>query len=117
MDAIIKIFIAVIAIWLGYKLLRWAFPRLLQWWLKRMVRRQLGIDLDEPKQQKRPRNPFFSSDEPKAKPRRHGKKIPRDVGEYVEFEEFSSSYESHAADGSRFKAEKQIVDVKWTDIK
>lgn len=117
MDAITKIFITVIAIWLGYKLLRWAFPRLLQWWFKRMVRRQFGIDIKEPKQQKRRSRPFFSGGEPKAKPRRSGKKIPSDVGEYVEFEEFSSSYESHAADGSRFKAEEQIVDVKWTDIK
>lgn len=116
MDAITKIFIFVIAIWLGVKLLRWAFPRLFQWWVKRMVRRQFGINVEEPKAKKRRRS-FFSGGESKPKPRRQGKKIPRDVGEYVEFEEISVSYESHGTDGSHFKAEEQIVDVKWTDIK
>ena len=116
MDAITAIFIFVIAIWLGVKLLRWAFPRLLQWWIKRMVRRQFGIDVEEPKAKKQRRSSFFSGGEPKAKPRRQGKKIPRDVGEYVEFEEISASYERRGAAGSRFKAEEQIVDVKWKDI-
>lgn len=115
MAAVIRILIFVIAIWLGIKLLRWAFPRLLQWWLKRAIRRQFGIDFEEPKQEKR-RSSFFSGSESKAKPRRRGKKIPSDVGEYVEFEEISASYESQSADGSRFKAEEQIVDVKWKDL-
>lgn len=116
MDAIIKIFIVVISIWLGIKLVRWAFPRLMQYWLKRMMRRQFGIDVEEPKTRKR-RSPFSSSGEPKGKRARQGKKIPRDVGEYVEFEEFSSSFESSSPASQRFKAEDQIVDVKWKDIK
>lgn len=115
MDAITTIFIIVIAVWLGIKLLRWAFPRLLRYWLKSMMRRQFGIEEQQPKAKKR--KPFFSQSSQKSKPRRRGKKIPSDVGEYIEFEEFASSFESHATDGSRFKVEEQIVDVKWKDIK
>lgn len=49
---------------------------------------------------------------------RKGKKIPRDVGEYVAFTE----YESHtysAAGGKEqraVRAESQITDVEWEDI-
>lgn len=115
MDSLADLLIFVLAVWLGYRLLRWAFPRLLQYWVKKMIRRQFGIDVEEPKAKKR--RSFFDGGEPQRKPRRRGKKIPRDVGEYVEFEEFSSSFESSAADGSTFKAEEQVVDVKWKDIK
>lgn len=117
MDAITRIFIFVIAVWLGYKLLRWAFPRLMRYWFKSMMRRQFGIEVEQQPKSKKRSKPFFSGAAKKRKPRSRGKKIPSDVGEYVEFEEFSSSFESHATEGSRFKAEEQIVDVKWKDIK
>lgn len=116
MDAVAKILIFIAAVYLGYHLLRWAFPRLMRYWFKSMVRSQFGIDIDGPKQERKRSGSPFSSGK-RQKPRRAGKKIPSDVGEYVEFEEFSSSVESEAANGSRFKAEEQVVDVKWKDIK
>lgn len=119
MKELLWLILIFVAIWGGYYLLRWAFPRLARYFLKRLIRNSLGIDVEEPKRRREPRRPskpYFSSG-PRPKRRRRGKKIPHDVGEYVEFEEINSSYEYHASDGSRFKVEEQVVDVKWKDIK
>lgn len=60
--------------------------------------------------------------EPEAPPQ-HKKKIPKDVGEYVDFKEERLSAEElrardEAAQKARksFKAEKQITDIEWEDI-
>lgn len=53
--------------------------------------------------------------------RRSHKKIDPDVGEYVPFTEIELSAEERAAQAGaeqpRFRAEEQISDVKWVDIK
>lgn len=49
---------------------------------------------------------------------RKGKKIPRDVGEYVAFTEYESHTDTSAAGKERraVRAESQITDVEWVDI-
>lgn len=49
------------------------------------------------------------------------KKIPRDVGEYVAFTEIEVSADERARSANTqetsFKAEEQVSDIKWVDIK
>lgn len=118
MKELVWLILVIAAVYGGYSLLKWGFPRMMRYFLKRLIRRQFGIDFDEPKQ---PRGRRGAHNQPyppgsSRRPRRRGKKIPRDVGEYVEFEEISSVYECHRADGSGFRAEEQVVDVKWKDL-
>lgn len=54
------------------------------------------------------------------KPRQKSKKISRDTGEYVAFEEISVSAEQRAADNAKnvtFREESQITDIDWEDVK
>lgn len=54
-----------------------------------------------------------------SQPPKKEKKISRDVGEYVDFEEVSVSVKEKYADGSTAeytKTEQQIVDVTWEDL-
>ncbi len=56
----------------------------------------------------------------KPKPARRGKKIPRDVGEYVSYTEIEVTEEERRASSDRsqtsFKKEEQVTDIKWVDI-
>lgn len=50
------------------------------------------------------------------------KKISKDVGEYVEFEEISVTsyqeyYKEETCSGKNFKVESQITDVSWEEIR
>ncbi len=54
--------------------------------------------------------------------RKNKKKISRDIGEYVEFEEISATASEDAShdDGmknEKYAVEQQIVDAEWVDIK
>lgn len=116
MKELIWLILIIAAVYGGYYLVKWGFPRLIRYALKRMVRRQFGIDFEEPKRPRRGAGPF-SSPGPSPRPRRQGKKIPGDVGEYVEFEEISTTYEyTGEAEASHFRAEEQVVDIKWKDV-
>jgi len=50
--------------------------------------------------------------------KRHGKKIPHDVGEYVPFIEYETTARSASAGspGRKTPTESQITDVEWVDI-
>lgn len=57
---------------------------------------------------------------PQQKARRKAKKIDRDTGEYIGFEEVEVSREERAADRNHtvnYKEESQITDIDWEDIK
>lgn len=61
-----------------------------------------------------------ASREPEHAPRR-GKKIPRDVGEYISYTEIEVTEEERRAESGKssvsYKEEEQITDIKWVDIK
>ncbi|MDE6468153.1 MAG: hypothetical protein K2L28_04565 [Muribaculaceae bacterium] len=57
----------------------------------------------------------------RPQPRRRGKKIPRDVGEYVQYTEIevSESERSRSAENTsstRTVKEEQVTDIKWVDL-
>ncbi|MBD5316455.1 MAG: hypothetical protein HDS11_02120 [Bacteroides sp.] len=69
-----------------------------------------------------PRRPSSSTRRPDAAPRRREKKISRDTGEYVAFEDISCNVSSESSAGDNagkesFVAEQQVVDVEWEDVK
>lgn len=97
----------------------YGLPRILQWWLPRYVRKKASSFEN---QQRRYREEYMRqnrqagwSSEPRTK-----KKITRDMGEYIEFEELTTETETHSPDGDttkkEFTAESQITDVKWEEI-
>lgn len=56
-----------------------------------------------------------------GQPRRRGKKIPRDVGEYVQYTEIEVSESERArsaenASSARTVKEEQVTDIKWVDL-
>lgn len=71
-------------------------------------------------------NPFASwftsraSDGDSPGPRRRGKKIPRDIGEYISFTEIKLSEQELKAyferTATRVRGEEQITDIRWTDL-
>lgn len=127
----------ILSVWLAYYLARWFFrsvmPRIVMWGLNRHIRKKYGSAYDQYSQQyggtqdggrgaSGRRSPRGSA----ARHRRRGKIIPKDVGEYVEFEEIPTynkpSTENTAksdlnAKTHKFKDEPQISDADWEDIK
>lgn len=53
-----------------------------------------------------------------TQPRRHKKKIGRDVGEYVDYVELDPTEASASVSGDnvKYRTEEQVSDIKWTDI-
>ena len=93
---------------------------LLVWYLQRKAKKLFGqafnpfgrqADEDE---HSRERKAGWSSPTP------HKKKVEKDVGEYVHFEEVKVEITSDQTDkehsSERFVAEQQIVDVEWEDL-
>lgn len=54
----------------------------------------------------------------KQQPAQKPKKIAKDVGEYIEFQEIVTTSTIHTPDGDiqTFEAESQIIDVEWQDL-
>ena len=51
-------------------------------------------------------------------PKRRGKKIARDEGEYIDFTEIKTTTQSSSStSGTSFRQEEQITDIEWEDIK
>lgn len=60
--------------------------------------------------------PQSGPDEGSPMPRRHGKKIASDVGEYVDFEELEGPADIQRPKKSTFRPEEQVTDIKWEDL-
>lgn len=56
----------------------------------------------------------YGEEPPIARQERRGKKIPSDVGEYVDFEESSSPLPPPPA--VNIRAEQQVTDIDWVEI-
>ena len=88
------------------------------WTLRRRVRRFM----EDPFGQGSYREPRHTQSGPwpgsQAAHGRKGKKIPRDVGEYVAFTEYESHSDSGSGGNERRveRVESQITDVEWVDI-
>lgn len=56
--------------------------------------------------------------EGKKQPAQKPKKIAKDVGEYIEFQEIITTTKIHTPDGDipTFETENQIIDVEWQDL-
>lgn len=71
------------------------------------------------RQVNRMRDGFFGSQakgNAPAQPQPRKKKIPNDVGEYVEYEEVDEEIANHYTGTHTVYHEEQVVDVKWSDI-
>ena len=89
------------------------------WRLHRRMRQFMQDSFGQQQQQKRQFSDFFGSRKTKQR-RNRRKKIPRGVGEYVEFTEVAGTVgDDTSANGSKsvkFKKEEQIQDIEWEDI-
>jgi hypothetical protein len=93
------------------------------WRLHRRMRQFMQDPFGQQQQQRRqssnPFSDFFGSRKTKQR-RNRRKKIPRGVGEYVEFTEVAGTVgDDTSANGSKsvkFKKEEQIQDIEWEDI-
>jgi hypothetical protein len=87
MDSFLKFIFIVILIWLGFRLfLRYAFPRLLMYWVKRKQKKmmeQMGIN-PEAFREKEMKEGEVNIDK---KPGKNKKGSIENMGEYVDFEE------------------------------
>lgn len=114
----------LIALLVLFIFFRYLARPLLLWYLKRKARRYFGQNFggfDGRPNDDRQRQAHHSGS---PQPEEHKKKIDKDVGEYVKFEEISVSESTFAATDSsesssteRVEVEQQIVDVEWEDIK
>ncbi|MCK5338456.1 MAG: DUF4834 family protein [Bacteroidales bacterium] len=91
MGAFLNFIMILILIWLGFSLfIRYVFPRLLLYWVKRKQKKmmeQMGInpeDLMNPKKEKKGREGDVSIDKVPGKDK---KGSTENMGEYVDFEE------------------------------
>lgn len=76
------------------------------------IRRQAE---QEARRQSRPGS-YDRGTESSTAPRRHGKKIAPDVGEYVDFEELDGPADIQRPKKSNFRPEEQVTDIKWEDL-
>ena len=93
------------------------------WRLHRRMRQFMQDPFGQQQQQRRQSsNPFsdFVGSRRTKQRRNRRKKIPRGVGEYVEFTEVAGTVgDDTSANGSKsvkFKKEEQIQDIEWEDI-
>lgn len=87
MDAFLKFILVLILIWFGFTLfIRYIFPRLLLYWIKRKQKKmmeQMGLDPETMKDKKKKEGEVNIT----RKPGNTQKGPSDDLGEYVDFEE------------------------------
>jgi hypothetical protein len=87
MDAFLKFILVLILIWFGFTLfIRYIFPRLLLYWIKRKQKKmmeQMGMDPETMKDKKKKEGEVNIT----RKPGKTKKGPSDDLGEYVDFEE------------------------------
>lgn len=106
------IFTFVLAIYIAGWLFRTLFPRFAMWLFKRQMRRQAEAFQGG----RREYDPFAGSRQRQQRaPRRPGKKIAKDVGEYVEFEDLPGPPPPRYTPPC-FAPRPQITDVRWEDL-
>lgn len=98
------IFTFILAIYIAGWLFRALFPRFAIWLFKRQMRKQAEAFQGGPRQREQQRTR-----------RRPGKKIAKDVGEYVEFEDLPGPPPARYSPPC-FAPQPQITDVRWEDI-
>ncbi len=88
-----------------------------------VLRRQMRRFMEDPfgaqafGQQPHGGQPPRDSGSRRQRQNRRGKKIPRDVGEYVAFTEYEGHTETaQTTSGRHVRTESQITDVEWVDI-
>lgn len=117
--AVVYVFLILVAVVLGGAFLAYVVAWLGKYFIKRQIR----------KIYRNVNNSFFaggdtSQGKEPAKPKTAPKKIEKDVGEYVRFEELDVESKTTTytfSDGEQetrteIKIEEQIVDVEWEDI-
>ena len=87
MEGFLKFIMILILIWLGFSLfIRYVFPRILIYWVKRKQKKmmeQMGMSPDEPKK-KKPKEGEVKIDKV---PKKDRKGSSDHMGEYIDFEE------------------------------
>lgn len=114
MSLITLLLFLLLIFYLGGFLLRQFGPRLAMWLLKRKMRNAFGENDNQQQRYSRQNN------RNKTAQKQHAKKIGRDVGEYIDFEEvrvYTDSKDNHGSATTKVEVEQQITDVEWEDVK